>query len=69
MYELKEFRDETVNNLDVENKAVNLVNKFIKDNNIKEWYVESYHVVRYEQINLDRTYILIRYKEDTQWNT
>ncbi|MES5936921.1 hypothetical protein [Mammaliicoccus lentus] len=47
MYELKEFRDETVNNLDVENKAVNLVNKFIKDNNIKEWYVESYHVVRY----------------------
>lgn len=64
MYKLKEFRDEMEDSADFENKAVNLVNKFVSDNNIKEWYVESHYVVRYEQSNEDRTYILIRYKED-----
>lgn len=64
MYKLKEFRDESSYDEDIERKAVNLVNKFVSDNNIKEWYVESHYVVRYEQSNEDRTYILIRYKED-----
>ncbi|KTT82708.1 hypothetical protein RSA37_11770 [Mammaliicoccus sciuri] len=66
MYKLKEFRDEMEDSADFENKAVNLVNKFITDNNINEWYVESHYVVRYEQSNEDRTYILIRYEEDAQ---
>ncbi|WP_204168950.1 hypothetical protein [Mammaliicoccus sciuri] len=64
MYKLKEFRDGSSYDEDIEQKAVNLVNKFVSDNNIKEWYVESHYVVRYEQSNEDRTYILIRYKED-----
>ncbi|MDT0702002.1 hypothetical protein RM652_12420 [Mammaliicoccus sciuri] len=63
MYKLKEFRDGSSYDEDIEQKAVNLVNKFVSDNNIKEWYVESHYVVRYEQSNEDRTYILIRYKE------
>lgn len=63
MYKLKEFRDESAYDEDIKQKAVTLVNKFIEDNNIKEWYVESYHVVRYEQFNQDRTYILVRFKE------
>ncbi|PCF78190.1 hypothetical protein [Staphylococcus delphini] len=57
MYKLKEFRDEHLVNAEVS------VDKFIKDKNIKEWYVAGYSVERYEQSNQERTYILIRYKE------
>lgn len=66
LYKLKEFIDESPYKDEIEEKAVTYVNKFIADNNIKEWYVESYCVVRYEEINQDRAYILIKYKDDTQ---
>lgn len=42
-----------------EKRAVDQLNALSKDYVVK---IESYHVSRYEHINIDRTYILVSYE-------
>ena len=44
-------------------KAVDELNKFIAENKHLKVSVTSYQVVRYEQVNADRTYILVEVEE------
>ena len=42
-------------------KAVDILNDLSKD---REVTIEGYNVVRYEQCNTERTYILVSYEEN-----
>ncbi|MCG0942939.1 hypothetical protein IMAU40003_00181 [Lactiplantibacillus plantarum] len=53
MNEYKEFIDGTSR---LSSSAIEDLNDFAKEHEVK---ILSYQVVRYEQLNLDRTYILV----------
>ena len=44
-------------------KAVDELNKFVAENESLKISVVGYRVVRYEQLNIDRTYILAEVEE------
>ena len=44
-------------------KAVDELNKFVAENESLKVSVVGYRVVRYEQLNIDRTYILAEVEE------
>ena len=44
-------------------KAVDELNKFVAENESLKLSVVGYRVVRYEQLNIDRTYILAEVEE------
>ena len=44
-------------------KAVDELNKFVAENESLKVSVVGYRVVRYEQLNIDRTYILAEVQE------
>lgn len=52
----KEFTDDNV-------KAVEELNSYMKENPDYKVTVVQYYVVRYEQMNRDRTYILVEVEE------
>ena len=54
----KEFYDEFYDDGSVK-KVVDMLNELSKDHEVT---IEGYNVVRYEQFNTERTYILVSYE-------